>query len=368
MNEKDFSQIPAEACTLTVGEFELGDNGKGAKSAPIKLIARSGGAIEHSFWGRVVHDLAGMHLHKSRLAIDYVHDSKEIIGYLNKFETDSGVLVTTGALVPWKDNDRATEILHKLSEGVPYEASINFGGDGIKIQELFEGETTEVNGRTFDGPGVIIREWPLRGVAICPYGADANTDSSVFAGNNAKTYTATVFTEPEAKTKELDMSKESVEVVASVEETEAVELEQVVEETVEPVKAEESKEASAVELESVEAEVEEVVEKVVEDVVEQVADKVEEVIEDKVEEAKELSRAEFAKIADEFGDEVASKVMRDGGDYHTAMKLAYDVVKIERDELAEKLSASTSQAVGTALKSVDAPKNGKKESLFKTGK
>jgi len=38
MNEpKDFSRIPAAACVLTVGEFELGDNGEGAKSAPVRL-------------------------------------------------------------------------------------------------------------------------------------------------------------------------------------------------------------------------------------------------------------------------------------------------------------------------------------------
>ncbi len=75
--------------------------------------------------------MEGMTLHKDRLALDYVHDSKEVIGYLNHFDIASGDLVTSGALVPFKDTDRATEIMHKLSEGVPYEASINFGGDGI---------------------------------------------------------------------------------------------------------------------------------------------------------------------------------------------------------------------------------------------
>jgi hypothetical protein len=127
MNTKDFSNIPAKACILSVGEFALGDNGETAKTAPLSMVARSGKPIEHWFWGRVVHDLSGMKLHKSRLAVDYCHDDKEIIGYLNKFDSTSGDLVTSGALIPFKDSDRATEIIHKMKAGVPYEASINFG-------------------------------------------------------------------------------------------------------------------------------------------------------------------------------------------------------------------------------------------------
>lgn len=248
-NERDFSKIPAGACTLVVGEVELGDNGDGAKSAPISLVARSGKPIEHSFWGRVVHDFAGMHLHKSKLPIDYVHDSKEVIGYLNKFSTESGDLVSSGALVPFKESDRATEIIHKSKAGVPYEASINFGGDGIKVQEIGPGEMSQVNGYDFEGPGLIIREWPLRGVAICPYGADMNTDSTVLS-NTGKEFSATVVTASETTTKETEMSeKESVEVVAEAEAAEA-KAEEVASETVELV---EPVEDAVVEAEQAEA-------------------------------------------------------------------------------------------------------------------
>lgn len=361
-NTKDFTQIPSGACTLVVGDFQLGDNGENSKSAPIKLVARSGGAIEHWFWGNVVHDMAGMYLHKSRLPIDYVHDAKEIIGYLNKFDTESGDLVTSGALTPFKGDDRATEILFKMGEGVPYEASINFGGDGIKVQELNQGQVEQVNGQEFEGPGIIVREWPLRGVAICPYGADANTESSALAGNNAKTYTASVLTsEPKTVAKETEMKKdqESVEVAAKVEKPEAVELEQeAVEEKPEAVegekvevKAEGEKPVEAIAVEAeVKPEGEEVVEK---------AD---------VEKAElsELSRDEFVKIADEFGDEVASCVMRDGGNYETALALAYKSAQVENAKLKEQLSQSNSN--GRPVKVVDAPKDGKKPGLFSTGK
>jgi len=360
--EKDFSQIPAGACTLVVGEFELGDNGKGAKSAPVRLVARSGKAIEHWFWGKVVHDLAGMHLHKPRLPIDYVHDSKEVIGYLNRFDITSGDLVTTGALVPFKESDRATEIMHKMAEGVPYEASINFGGDGIKVEEVPEGFITEVNGAKFEGPGMIIREWPLRGVAICPYGADANTDSSALAGNNAKKYKASVFKAvPQDITKDTDMSKkqESVEVMAEVNAPKADEKQELIAsvETMpteeKPVEAVQAVEAAPVEAAQVE---------------EKKEDKP--VAEVKAEEEKPvavLSQAEVCKIADEFGNDIAMKIVRDGGNYEAALKLAYDTMKDENKRL-QKVAEEMTLGNGTPVRVVAAPKDGKKPGIFNTGK
>ena len=174
--------VPASALRMVVGPFELGDNGEGAKSAPIRMKARTAQPIQHWFWGRVVHDMAGMHLHKDRLPIDYMHDPAEVIGYLNHFRADMDGLEVSGALVPYKDSDRASEIIHKARAGVPYEASIYFGGDGIKVEEVAEGQAAQVNGFQFAGPGIVIREWPLRGVAVCPYGADMNTRSQLAQG------------------------------------------------------------------------------------------------------------------------------------------------------------------------------------------
>lgn len=170
--------IPATACRCVVGPFELGDNGEGAKSAPFRMVARSGDAIDHWWWGRVVHDLDGMRLpSRNRVAIDYVHDENQIVGYANKFDTSTGNLEASGSLTPYDDDDRASEIVHKAKQGVPYEASINFGGDGIKIEEYEAGDQIEVNGRKFSGPITVVREWPLRGIAVCPYGADSNTST-----------------------------------------------------------------------------------------------------------------------------------------------------------------------------------------------
>jgi hypothetical protein len=263
-----------------------------------------------------------MHLHKSRVPIDYVHDNKEIVGYLNKFDATSGDLVTSGALVPFKDSDRATEIVHKMRAGVPYEASINFGGDGIKLEDVPEGMVAQVNGYQFEGPGIIVREWPLRGVAICPYGADANTESAALAGANAKTYMAAVVTAPKPAAKETaQMSAEQpVEVAAKVETPEAVETEQKQDETqpVEETPAEATEQA--VEAETTEGE------------------QVTEQAQAPAPEAKPLSREEFVKIVDEFGAEIAAQTVRDGGDYSTALRLAYDASKAANETLRGRVA------------------------------
>jgi len=180
MNERNLNEVPKAACMFAGGVVELGDNGKDAKSAPIRLKARSGDPIEHWYWGKVVHDLAGMRTHKARLTVDYAHNDSEVLGYLNHFDISSGDLVASGALTPWREDDRASEVMFKMRQGVPYEASIFFGGNGVKIEEVGEGVDLQVNGRKFSGPGIVIREWPLRGVAICPYGADQNTESRMF--------------------------------------------------------------------------------------------------------------------------------------------------------------------------------------------
>lgn len=342
MNEKrDFSAIPAGACVLTVGEFELGDNGENAKTAPVRLVARSGKPIEHWFWGKVIHDLSGMHLHKPRLPIDYVHDSKEVIGYLNKFDASSGDLVTSGALVPFKDSDRATEILHKMKAGVPYEASINFGGDGIKVQEIGDGEVAEVNGAQFDGPGVIVREWPLRGVAICPYGADANTASAALAGDNAKTYKAAVSTAKEAETEAvMSDDKKPVEVAAQAE-TPAPAVEKKTELAVQPTEAKKAEGATAAPVEAPKA----------------------------VEAASALSREEFGRIADKFGDKIAARIMREGGDFAKAAVLAFDEVSAECKRLQGEVARLSSGATADPVKVVPAPADGKdKSKLFNTGR
>jgi len=307
--QKDFSKIPANACLMHVGEFALGSNGEKAKTVPVRLLARSSQPVKHWFWGRIVHDISGFKS-KTRIPIDYAHDTKEVIGYLNHFENEPDGLAVSGALVPFKDSDRATEIIHKMGLGVPYEASINFGGDGMKILQVDDGEQAEVNGFMFDGPGVIVREWPLRGVAICPYGADANTDSAMLSEDNKKTFSAEVITsKPEPQQEDKIMADDAIVVEAKEPKTDEAKAEET---AAEPV-AEAAQ--AVVEAAPVVAPVEAAAL------------------------AKEPdARKEFARMKTAFGLEIASEVFEAGGSYEDARDKFTAKIVAENASLREQVA------------------------------
>lgn len=175
----EVKNVPESAFKLKASKITFNQvEGEDAETYEITMLARSSGAIEHWFWGdQVVHDMAGMQV-GDKIPIDFNHEP-EVIGYLDKFEQTAEGLQVTGKLVSFQPDDRAAEIAFKAKNGIPWQASINFGGDGIEVEQVAEGITTQANGREFTGPATVIRSWPLRGVAVTPYGADAGTESTV---------------------------------------------------------------------------------------------------------------------------------------------------------------------------------------------
>lgn len=168
--------VPIAAMRLASGRtaFAVTPAASGSRKHPIKMTARSGGPIDHWYWGAIVHDFAGMKANDA-IPVDYCHDSGEVLGYLDKFESAGGDLVVSGELVGFAAGDRVDEIIAKSAGGVPYQASIYF--DATAIEELMPGASSTVNGKLVNGPAYIVRQWVLRGVAVCPYGADRNTES-----------------------------------------------------------------------------------------------------------------------------------------------------------------------------------------------
>ena len=175
--EADKSKIPANAFRLAEKPFLLSAGDAPEGKYPVRLVCRTSAPVESWFWGTCYHDLEGMKLSKERLPIDYIHDDSEVIGFLDKFSVENGELVATGELTPFRDDDRASEIIHKLKAGVPYEASINFSGE-TNVEEVAKNGSALVNGGEVTGPCLIFRKWTLRGVAVCPYGADGQTSTS----------------------------------------------------------------------------------------------------------------------------------------------------------------------------------------------
>ena len=172
---KTEKHVPAAAARFT-GVCEFVATGEGATdSRRFRMLARSDKPMEHWYWGNIAHDMDGMQ-HKDRIAVDYAHNDGEVIGYVDTFAVGKEGLILEGELVSLAAGDRADEVYQKGKAGIPWEASINFAGP-MRVEEVDEDESAEVNGYELAGPAVIVREWHLRGVAICPYGADAMTQT-----------------------------------------------------------------------------------------------------------------------------------------------------------------------------------------------
>lgn len=143
----------------------------------ISMLARSSKPIYHWWWGKVVHDMAGF-VSPQRVPIDYCHDDTELLGTLDKFTASNAGLMVGGEVVSFSPQDRAAEVLFRGSaEGgaLPYQSSIFFTFE--TLEEVMPGASVEVNGEQFTGPGIVIRKWSVRGVAVCPYGYDPNTST-----------------------------------------------------------------------------------------------------------------------------------------------------------------------------------------------
>jgi hypothetical protein len=185
-------KIPARAlrfdASVEVGEKPAADSlpeGDAKGTVPVTLKARSGGIVNHWWFGRAVHDFAGMKPAADKLPLDYCHFCDEVIGFSDKQDASSGDLMMSGQLVPFTAEDRASEVIHKAKLGVPYQASIYFDPEALVIEEVSAGMKASANGQEFDGPVTIFRQWQLRGAAVCPYGMDANTSVQFSATPNS---------------------------------------------------------------------------------------------------------------------------------------------------------------------------------------
>lgn len=192
-------QVPLSACLFKVGEFTIGKlaSSKGAnRTVPVSLRGRSGQPIDHWFWGRVVHDMAGFKAAAKTIPLDYCHNDSEILGFLDTFHATSAGLDCGGHLVILRDDDRASEVLQKSEAGVPYQASIYFDSDTAVVEQVPEGQSAKVNGYQLKGPAIIIRQWMLRGMAVCPYGYDHRTETRF---TTTRTATVRLLTAEDAK-------------------------------------------------------------------------------------------------------------------------------------------------------------------------
>lgn len=177
-------KVPASALAFATGapaidEIDAGKPADGQTLYPFTVTARTAGVAMHPYWGPAIHDFGGMKIMGGRIPVDFCHDFQQVIGLADGFDTKSGALVCTGSLVSLAEDDRSAEIAKKSKAGVPYQCSIFTSRQDLVYEFVPEGASTMVNGQTVEGPVTIFRQWGLRGIAICPYGSDSETDVSM---------------------------------------------------------------------------------------------------------------------------------------------------------------------------------------------
>jgi hypothetical protein len=231
--------IPVAACRL-MADVSIDDNGEGAKTAPIKILARSGEPVSHpDLEYPILHDFDTMQTPtKGRVPVDWCHDPAiPAFGFCNKFDTGDGQLLASGALVSTDPHDFAASLMNKSREGVPFQASIDWRGGNPEILMLAEGQTANFNGKERQGPMYIARNWPLSGIALCNHGVDENTSAQFAAGNTIELTVKPYITEQNSVSggKVMSTAVETVETVAKDAVEAVVEVAEKAVETVETV-------------------------------------------------------------------------------------------------------------------------------------
>lgn len=172
----DPKAIPRDAMRFAMpATMKFADVSDSTDVRPFSMLARSKAPVDHYYWGRIVHDFAGMQWREQGITIDYTHDFDAVLGYANQFAITDAGLELSGALVVVETGDKADEVSKKGKAGVPYESSIDWFGPDVELEYIPDGVSTSVNDMQFSGPGYVVRKWPLRAASICRYGVDRDT-------------------------------------------------------------------------------------------------------------------------------------------------------------------------------------------------
>ena len=160
-------------------QFIEAAEGEENKLPTFKINAYNGGVMNVGYYGNIVVNLAGMRLPKNAMPVFKDHDPTQIVGH--------GTPVIEGATLDVEGvvsgaGDAAAEVTASGKNGFPWQASL--GATPIRIIELSEGDTKEVNGQEVSGPVSIIDKSVLNETSFVPLGADGTTSAKVAAKSN----------------------------------------------------------------------------------------------------------------------------------------------------------------------------------------
>lgn len=176
-------KVPLSACRLghqNGFEFAIGAADKAAPNAEASrewsMLAHTGKVISR-WWGQLVLDMDGAK-YRQKLALLKDHNTEQLLGYSTKIERTDRGLEASGRLL---GNQLADEVLQYSRDGFPWQASLM--AVPTNVEELEQGATAEVNGKTVQGPLTIFRKWEMHELTVTALGADDNTTTQAFAAS-----------------------------------------------------------------------------------------------------------------------------------------------------------------------------------------
>jgi len=159
-------------CPLTVEAATSSD-----KPMPsFRLVAYTGGVMRISgFPHPVVVDLEGLALDRQDIPIRLDHNPRQGVGHTQRVAVENGQVVAEGLIS--RDTSWARDVAKSAANGFPWQASI--GAAVVDAEFIPNGQKTDVNGRTFDGPLHVVRKAVLKEISFVDSGADTATQSSM---------------------------------------------------------------------------------------------------------------------------------------------------------------------------------------------
>lgn len=170
------TQAPKAACVFTCPEGAVRFQDEGTEGpGRFSIAAYDGGITKNWYWGNLALDLEGLTFASKRLPVLDSHWTSDRLGFTTKQDKDGGVTFEGQFL----KNSRAQELRADMQQGFPMQASLR--PVPLVIEEVRDGATAQVNGRTLKGPGSIFRRCQVQEVSMCVFGALKNTKATAMA-------------------------------------------------------------------------------------------------------------------------------------------------------------------------------------------
>ena len=145
----------------------------------LNMTVYSGGVIKgHYWWGDLAIDLTGVKFDRSSYPVLENHRTDLKIGFSKKPIVDGSIKLNPKT-TKFVNTPASIEFQETSSAGFPYQASM-FAVPSV-IERVNAGETVDVNGFKFKGPGTVWRNCLYQEASVCVFGWDTQIKSEAFS-------------------------------------------------------------------------------------------------------------------------------------------------------------------------------------------